>query len=48
MLPTDPARATRVAGLVDVVRGYEGVKLRNVEAYRAALTEAHGRADAPA
>jgi hypothetical protein len=30
-----------VAGLVDVVRGYEGVKLRNVETYREALAAAH-------
>jgi indolepyruvate ferredoxin oxidoreductase len=44
LLPTlsaDPARATHVAGLVDVVRGYEGVKLRNVETYREALAAAH-------
>ena len=43
LLPTlasAPERATHVAGLVDVVRGYEGVKLRNVEAYRQALAEA--------
>ena len=30
----DPARAVRLVGLVDVVRGYEGVKLENVERYR--------------
>ena len=29
-----------MAGLVDMVRGYEGVKLRNVAAYRAALADA--------
>ncbi len=39
-LTSAPERATHVAGLVDVVRGYEGVKLRNVEAYRQALAEA--------
>jgi indolepyruvate ferredoxin oxidoreductase len=39
-LSTDPARATHMAGLVDVVRGYEGVKLRNVETYREALAAA--------
>ncbi|GAB2978229.1 indolepyruvate ferredoxin oxidoreductase family protein [Nocardioides montaniterrae] len=31
-------RACRIAGLSDVVRGYESVKLRNVEAYRELLT----------
>jgi indolepyruvate ferredoxin oxidoreductase len=30
-------RAVRLAGLPEVVRGYEGVKLRNVEAYRGLL-----------
>ena len=30
----------QVADLVDMVRGYEGVKLRNVAAYRAALADA--------
>ncbi len=44
MLATEPDRATHTAGLVDVVRGYEGVKMRNVEAYRQALAEV--RADA--
>jgi indolepyruvate ferredoxin oxidoreductase len=49
LLPNDPARAVELAGLVDVVRGYEGVKLRNVEAYRAALADARaGRAPAAA
>jgi indolepyruvate ferredoxin oxidoreductase len=37
LLATDPADAARVAGLVDVVRGYEGVKMANVEAYRKML-----------
>jgi indolepyruvate ferredoxin oxidoreductase len=39
LLTTDPAEAVRVAGLVDVVRGYEGVKLANVAKYRQALAE---------
>ena len=39
MLATDPDRAVRMAGLIDVVRGYEGVKMRNVETYRAALDD---------
>jgi indolepyruvate ferredoxin oxidoreductase len=43
LLPTlasDPRECTRVAGLVDMVRGYEQVKLRNVARYRQALAEA--------
>ncbi len=32
--------AVRIAGLPDLVRGYENVKLRNVAAYRSALSEA--------
>jgi indolepyruvate ferredoxin oxidoreductase len=39
-LSTDASHATHVAGLVDVVRGYEGVKLRNVEVYGEALASA--------
>jgi indolepyruvate ferredoxin oxidoreductase len=39
-LAVDHAECRRVAGLVDMVRGYESVKLRNVTAYRAALAEA--------
>jgi hypothetical protein len=39
-LSTDASHATHVAGLVDVVRGYEGVKLRNVEVYGEALAAA--------
>jgi indolepyruvate ferredoxin oxidoreductase len=34
---TPSAEATRVAGLIDQVRGYETVKLRNLAAYRTAL-----------
>jgi DNA/RNA endonuclease YhcR with UshA esterase domain len=41
MLMTDAARATHIVGLVDQVRGFEDVKLRNVERYRAALKAAH-------
>jgi indolepyruvate ferredoxin oxidoreductase len=32
-------RAVQVAGLPDMVRGYEGIKLANVEAYHARLRE---------
>jgi indolepyruvate ferredoxin oxidoreductase len=39
-LRDDPARCAHMAALVDVVRGYEAVKLRNVASYRAALAEA--------
>lgn len=34
------ARATEIAGLVEVVRGYEGVKERNLATYRRALADA--------
>ena len=40
LLGTDDARAVHLAGLVDVVRGYEGVKMRNVETYRSTLAAA--------
>ena len=39
-LAADRDECLRVAGLADMVRGYEGVKLRNVAAYRAALADA--------
>ncbi|HEY8093599.1 MAG TPA: indolepyruvate ferredoxin oxidoreductase family protein, partial [Acidimicrobiales bacterium] len=39
-LAADPAGAARVANLIDVVRGYEGVKMRNVATYREALAAA--------
>jgi indolepyruvate ferredoxin oxidoreductase len=42
LLPTDAAKATHVVGLVDQVRGYEGVKMANLERYRAALADALG------
>ncbi len=32
-------RAVEVAGAIDVVRGYEGIKLSNIERYRRRLTE---------
>jgi indolepyruvate ferredoxin oxidoreductase len=37
-----PADAARIAALVDVVRGYEDVKLRNLERYHAQLREQLG------
>ena len=40
MLTTDPAKALELVGLVDQVRGYEGVKMANVERYRDALAAA--------
>jgi indolepyruvate ferredoxin oxidoreductase len=40
MLATNHADAVRIATLVDQVRGYEDVKLRNLAAYRKALAEA--------
>ncbi len=43
MLATDPARAVRLVGLVDQVRGYETVKMGNVERYRDRLAEELGR-----
>jgi len=43
MLTTDWRKALELVGLVDQVRGYEGVKLANVERYRTALAEARER-----
>jgi indolepyruvate ferredoxin oxidoreductase len=40
MLPTDPGKALELVGLIDQVRGYEGVKMANVERYRDALAAA--------
>ena len=40
LLATDPVEAVRVANLVDVVRGYEGVKMTNIETYRTTLAAA--------
>jgi indolepyruvate ferredoxin oxidoreductase len=40
MLATDPGKALELVTLIDQVRGYEGVKLANVERYRDALAAA--------
>jgi indolepyruvate ferredoxin oxidoreductase len=40
LLASNYAEAVRIAGLIDQVRGYEDVKLRNLAAYRKALSEA--------
>jgi indolepyruvate ferredoxin oxidoreductase len=40
LLATNPAKALQLVGLIDQVRGYEGVKLANVERYRDALAAA--------
>ncbi len=37
---TDPARAVRIASMMDMVRGFESVKQRNLNEYRAALARA--------
>ena len=37
VLPTDPARATHVVGLIDQVKGFEHVKMANVGRYRERL-----------
>ena len=39
-LPTDAARATSIAGLIDRVRGFESVKERNLADYRTELNAA--------
>ena len=43
VLPSDPDKAVELVGLIDQVRGYEGVKLANVERYRTALAAARQR-----
>jgi hypothetical protein len=43
MLAGEPAKARELVGLVDQVRGYEGVKLANVDRYRTAVTAARQR-----
>ena len=43
MLPTEPAKAVELVGLIDQVRGYEGVKMANIERYQAALAAARHR-----
>ncbi len=40
LLATNPSKAIELVGLIDQVRGYEGVKLANVERYREALAAA--------
>ncbi len=43
LLPTlanDYARAVTIAGLADQIRGFETVKMRNVEQYREAVAAA--------
>jgi indolepyruvate ferredoxin oxidoreductase len=40
LLSTDPAKALELVSLIDQVRGYEGVKMANVERYRTALAAA--------
>jgi indolepyruvate ferredoxin oxidoreductase len=40
MLGTDADKALALVGLVDQVRGYESVKLGNVDRYRSALADA--------
>jgi indolepyruvate ferredoxin oxidoreductase len=39
-LSSNPDKALELVGLIDQVRGYEGVKLANVERYRSALATA--------
>ncbi len=41
LLATDPAKAVELVGLIDQVRGYEGVKMANIDRYRAELAAAH-------
>jgi indolepyruvate ferredoxin oxidoreductase len=40
MLSTDPGKALDLVSLIDQVRGYEGVKMANVDRYREALAVA--------
>jgi indolepyruvate ferredoxin oxidoreductase len=40
MLAAEPAKAVELVELIDQVRGYEGVKMANIDRYRAALTAA--------
>ncbi|HEX5303566.1 MAG TPA: indolepyruvate ferredoxin oxidoreductase family protein [Streptosporangiaceae bacterium] len=46
--PATSALAVQLASLPDVVRGYEEVKLRNVESYHQSLAELRAQLDAPA
>ncbi|HVW44699.1 MAG TPA: DUF6537 domain-containing protein, partial [Amycolatopsis sp.] len=45
--PATVERATEIAELPDMVRGFEDIKLRTVEAYRARLAELRHGADMP-
>ena len=40
LLATDAAKALELVSLIDQVRGYEGVKMANVERYEIALAAA--------
>jgi len=46
--PATAALAVKIASLPDVVRGYEEVKMRNVESYHQSLAELRAQLDAPA
>ncbi len=46
--PANAALAVQLASLPDVVRGYEDVKLRNVESYHQFLADLRAQLDAPA
>jgi indolepyruvate ferredoxin oxidoreductase len=46
--PASAALAVQLAELPDVVRGYEDVKLRNVESYRRTLAGLRAQLDASA
>jgi indolepyruvate ferredoxin oxidoreductase len=43
LTPENHALAVEIASLPDVVRGFEDVKLRNVEAYRARMVDLRER-----
>ncbi|MGH9022558.1 MAG: DUF6537 domain-containing protein, partial [Acidimicrobiia bacterium] len=43
--PATHDRAVRLAGLADMVKGFEGIKLESVERYRARLAELRDEAD---
>jgi hypothetical protein len=46
--PDTAALAVQLASLPDVVRGFEGVKLRNVESYQRSMAELRAQLDASA
>jgi indolepyruvate ferredoxin oxidoreductase len=43
--PATAPLAVRLAGLPDGIRGYENVKMRNVESYHQALSDLRGQFD---